>query len=123
MAACWTFASGWRPENVDVAGRLIETCLPAADYLAWRELRGRARSMLDTLLAQPAPPSVGRVQGLIIGHIQPDDPESLGRALKSGHARPEVPAHTTDQRVHVAYVRARQDSPSGGSVPGGRVPL
>ncbi|MBI3431359.1 MAG: hypothetical protein HY018_03975 [Hydrogenophilales bacterium] len=113
VAAGWTFASGWLPGNMDVAGRLIETCLPAADYLAWPELRSRARGMLDTLLAQPDTPSVGRIQGLIAGHLQLDHPESLARAVRSGQALLEAPAHAADQHVHAAHMLARLGSLSG----------
>lgn len=113
VAAGWTFASGWLPGNVDVAGRLIETCLPAADYLAWPELRSRARSMLDALLVQPDTPSVDRIQGLMAGHLQLDHPESLARAVRSGQALLEAPARTADQHVHAAYALARLGVLSG----------
>jgi hypothetical protein len=113
VVAGWTFESGWLPGNVEVAGRLIETCLPAADYLAWPELRHRARSMLDTLLVQPDTPSAGHLQGLIAGHLQLAHPESLARAVSCGQVLREAPAHTAGQHVHAAHALARLAPLSG----------
>jgi len=113
VAAGWAFESGWLPGNAGVAGRLIETYLPAADYLAWPDLRRRAGSMLDTLLAQPHTASVDCIQGLIAGHVQLDHPESLARAMQGGRALFGISVQTADQHAHVAYVLARLGALSG----------
>lgn len=81
VAGGWTFESGWQAPSVEVTGRLIETFLPAAEYLAWPELRNRARHMLDALLRAPHSASLGRLHGLIAGHVQLGHRDSLAHAL------------------------------------------
>lgn len=85
VAGGWTFEAGWLPGSTEASGWLIETFVPAAEYLAWPELTDRAHRMLDSLLAQPDTAAVGRIQGLIAGHVQLGRADSLARALESGH--------------------------------------
>jgi hypothetical protein len=107
VAAGWTFEAGWLPASVDVTGWLIETCLPAADYLAWPELGNRAYDMLDALLAQPDTASAGRIHGLIAGHVQLGHADSLARAVESGHALREAPLQSAVQHAQAAHALAR----------------
>lgn len=86
VSAGWSFASGWRPASAETTGWLIETLLPAAEYLAWPELAKRAEAMLDALLAQPDGGGAGRIHGLIAGHAQLGRGECLAHAVRSGHA-------------------------------------
>jgi hypothetical protein len=107
VAAGWSFEAGWLPGSGEVTGWLIETCLPAADYLAWPELGNRARGMLDALLAQPDTASAGRIHGLIAGHMQLGHADSLARAMKSGHALHDAPLQSAAQHAQAAYALAR----------------
>jgi hypothetical protein len=107
VAAGWSFEAGWLPESVETTGWLIETCVPAADYLAWPEPGRRAHGMLDALLAQPDTASAGRIHGLIAGHAQLGHAGSLARAVKSGHALREAPLQSALQHAHAAHALAR----------------
>jgi hypothetical protein len=85
---------------------LIETCLPAADYLAWPALLDRAQAMLDALLAQPDGASVGRIHGLIAGHAQMNHRECLARAVQSGNALLDVAPTSVAQQAQHAHTLA-----------------
>lgn len=106
VAAGWTFKSGWLPASADATGWLIETLLPAADYLAWPLLADRARAMLDALLAQTDEGSAGRIHGLIAGHVQLGHGESLARAVHSGHALAVAPITSLVQHAQAAHALA-----------------
>ena len=106
VANGWAFELGWLPANIDDTGWLIETCLPAADYLAWPALLDRAQAMLDALLVQPDGPSVGRIHGLIAGHTQMDHRECLTRAVQSGYALLDVALTSVAQQAQHAHTLA-----------------
>ncbi len=106
VASGWAFGLGWLAANIDDTGWLIETCLPAADYLAWPALLDRAQAMLDALLAQPDGPSVGRIHGLIAGHTQMDHRECLAHAVQSGYALLDVTHTSVAQQAQHAHTLA-----------------
>jgi len=106
VTAGWTFESGWLAASADTTGCLIETLLPAADYLAWPLLVDRAHAMLDALLEQPDGPSVGRIHGLIAGHVLLGHPESLVRAVRSGHALIDAPIVSAAHHAQAARALA-----------------
>lgn len=103
----WAFELGWLPGSIDDTGWLIESFLPAAIYLDWPALNNRARVMLDALLAQPDSASLGRIHGLMTGHLQMDDASSLQRAVQSGYALLETSASSTFQRAQFAQTLIR----------------
>lgn len=107
VASGWAFELGWLPGNIDNTGWLIETCLPAADYLDWPVLRARARAMLDTLLAQPDGPSLGRIHGLIAGHVQMGDTACLPRAMQSGYALQDASFESILHHAQTAQILAK----------------
>lgn len=107
VARGWAFELGWLPGDIDDTGWLIETCLPASSYLGWSVLNTRARTMLDALLAQPDSPSLGRIHGLIAGHLQMGDTACLPRAVQSGYALLTLPAFTLFQHAQAAQTLAR----------------
>lgn len=104
VAGGWSFGSGWEPACEDTTGWLIETCMSSAVYLAWPALEQRARVMLDTLLAQPSSHSIGRIHGLIAGHVQLGHADSLAHAVHSGHLLKDAPMLSLVQ--HAAAGRA-----------------
>lgn len=106
VAAGFTFGSDWLPASADATGWLIETLLPAADYLAWPYLADRARAMHDALLARDDEGSVGRIHGLIAGHVQLDHGESLARAVRSGQALSDAPPASLVQHARAAHALA-----------------
>lgn len=106
VAAGFGFGPGWLPASADATGRLIETLLPAATYLAWPLLEDRARAMLDALLAQTDEASPGRIHGLIAGHVQLGHGESLARAVSSGHALAGTTMTTAAQHAQAAHALA-----------------
>jgi hypothetical protein len=103
VAAGWTFKSSWKPASADTTGRLIETLLPAAEYLAWSVLADRAHAMLDALLAQSDDGSAGRIHGLIAGQVQLGHDESLARAVRNGHALADAPMTSIVQDAQAAH--------------------
>lgn len=107
VARGWAFELGWLPGNIDDTGWLIESFLPAADYLDWPMLNNRARAMLDALLVQPDSPSFGRIHGLMTGHLQMGDTTCLPRAVQSGYALLEMPVQSPIQHAHTAHALAR----------------
>lgn len=107
VAGGWAFELGWLPGNIDDTGWLIETCLPAADYLDWPMLQTRARRMLDTLLAQPDSPSLGRIHGLIAGYVQMGVTTCLQGAVQSGHALKDVLGKSVLEHAQTAQLLAR----------------
>jgi hypothetical protein len=113
VAAGFEFGSGWLPASADVTGRLIETLLPAATYLAWPLLEDRARAMLDALLVQADEASPGRIHGLIAGHVQLGHAESLARAVCSGQALAETTMTTAVQHAQAAHALAVVGSLAG----------
>jgi len=106
VAAGFTFGLGWLPASADITGRLIETLLPAADYLAWPVLVDRAHAMLDALLAQADAGSTGRIHGLIAGHVQLGRSECLARAVRSGQALADAPMISLVQHAQAAHALA-----------------
>ncbi|MHB1145673.1 MAG: hypothetical protein ACYCZS_12325 [Thiobacillus sp.] len=106
VAAGFSFGSGWLPASADTTGRLIETLLPAAEYLAWPVLADRARAMLDALLAQADAGSAGRIHGLIAGHVQLGHGESLARAVCSARALAGMSMATAAQHAQAAHALA-----------------
>lgn len=106
VAAGFSFGTGWLRPSVDTTGWLIETLLPAAEYLAWPELEDRARAMLDALLAQSGQASAGRIHGLIAGHVQLGHDESLARAVRSGHELAGAPMASLVQHAQAAHALA-----------------
>jgi hypothetical protein len=106
IAAGWSFESGWLPASAETTGWLIETLLPAADYLAWPDLADRARALLDALLAQPDEGVAGRVHGLIAGYVQLGHGDSLTRAVRSGHALAGQPMASVVQDARAAHALA-----------------
>jgi len=113
VAAGWTFESGWLPASPEATGWLIETLLPAADYLAWPQLADRARSMLDTLLAQPDEGLAGRIHGLIAGHAQLGRGDCLARAVSSAHLLAAMPLVPPLQQARAAHALASAGAVSG----------
>lgn len=106
VAAGFTFGSGWLPASADATGRLIETLLPAADYLAWPVLADRVQAMLDALLAQADEGSAGRIHGLIAGHVQLGHGECLARAVRSGQALADASMTSLVQHAQAAHALA-----------------
>ena len=106
MSAGWSFESGWLPGSIDTTGWLVETYLPAADYLVWPLLENRARAMLGFLLAQPDGTSLGRMHGLIAGHVQLGHADCLERAVRSGHALLEAPLVSVSHHAQTAHALA-----------------
>lgn len=113
VAAGFGFGSGWLPASADATGRLIETLLPAATYLAWPLLGDRARAMLDALLAQTDEASAARIHGLIAGHVQLGHGESLARAVSSGHALAATTLTAPAQHAQAAHALAAVGSLAG----------
>lgn len=107
VAGGWTFESGWQAPSSEATGRLIETFLPAAEYLAWPELANRARHMLDALLREPDVASVGRVHGLIAGHAGLGHPGSLARALHGAQGLCVQARQSPAMHGEAAYALAR----------------
>lgn len=106
VSAGWSFESGWLPGSIDTTGWLVETYLPAADYLVWPLLENRARAMLEVLLAQPDGTSLGRMHGLIAGHVQLGHADCLERAVCSGHALLEAPLVSVAHHAQAAHTLA-----------------
>lgn len=106
VAAGFGFDLGWLPASADVTGRLIETLLPAATYLAWPLLEDRARAMLEALLVQTDEASPGRIHGLIAGHVQLGHGESLARAMCCGHALAATTMTTAVRHAQAAHALA-----------------
>lgn len=106
VAGGFSFGSGWLPASVDVTGRMIETLLPAAEYLAWPVLADRAHAMFDALLAQADEGNAGRIHGLIAGHVQLGHGEGLVRAVRSARALAEAPMATAAQHAQGAHALA-----------------
>jgi hypothetical protein len=106
VAAGFSFGTGWLPANADITGRMIETLLPAAEYLAWPVLADRARAMLDALLAQADEGNAGRIHGLIAGHVQLGHGESLARAVCSARALAGMSVATAAQHAQAAHALA-----------------
>lgn len=106
VAAGFGFGTGWLPASADTTGRMIETLLPAAEYLAWPVLADRARAMLDALLAQADEGSAGRIHGLVAGHVQMGHGESLARAVLSARALAGMPMATAEQYAQAAHALA-----------------
>lgn len=84
VASGWSFESGWLPAETATTGRLVETFVPAAIYLAWPELKDRAWAMRDCLLAVSDNASSGRIQGLLAAHAQLGCAVSLACAREGG---------------------------------------
>lgn len=103
----WAFELGWLSGSIDDTGWLIETFLPAANYLDWPALNNRARIMLDALLNQPDSTSLGRIHGLMTGHLQMGDTSCLPRAVQSGYALLEISASSTTQHAQLAQTLIR----------------
>lgn len=107
IAAGWAFELGWLPGSIDETGWLIETFLPAAKYLDWPALNNRARVMLDALLDQPNSASLGRINGLMTGHLQMGDTTCLPRALQSAYALLDIAPSSTIQHAQYAQTLVR----------------
>ena len=107
VAGGWTFESGWQAPSIDATGRLIETFLPAAEYLAWPELAQRACHMLDALLEAPEVASLGRLHGLIAAHARLGQRESLARALRDAQGMRIDARHPAAWHADAAHVLAR----------------
>jgi hypothetical protein len=86
VAGGWTFEAGWLGASEEGSSRLIETLLPAADYLAWPELAERARALLAGLRALPDDGAPARIHGLVAGHAWLGDPDCLAQAVASAQA-------------------------------------
>lgn len=106
VAGSWSFGSGWGPGSEDTTGWLIETCLPSANYLAWPELAHRARAMLDALIAQPDSLSVGRIHGLIAGHVQLGHADSLDHAVRSAYLLKGEPMASLVRQAETGHILA-----------------
>lgn len=115
VAAGFRFGMGWMPASTDITGWMIETLLPAADYLAWPVLADRAHAMLDALLVQGDDASAGRIHGLIAGHVQLGHGESLTRAVQGARALAEAPMITAAQHVQAAHALAAAGVLAGAS--------
>jgi len=113
IAAGWSFESGWLPASEDATGLLIETLLPAAEYLGWPNLADRAQAMLDALLAQPDQGAVGRIHGLVAGHVQLGRADSLARAVSSAHLLAAMPFTSPLQQTRAAHALAAAGTVSG----------
>jgi len=113
IAAGWSFESGWLPASEDATGWLIETLLPAARYLDWPNLSDRAQAMLDALLAQPDQGAVGRIHGLVAGHVQLGRADSLARAVSSAHLLAAMPFTSPLQQTRAAHALAAAGTVSG----------
>lgn len=115
VVAGFSFGPGWLPANTDITGRMIETLLPAAEYLAWPVLADRAHAMLDALLAQADDASAGRIHGLIAGHVQLGHGECLTHAVHSARALAEAPMATAAQHAQAAHALAAAGVLAGAS--------
>lgn len=113
VASGWSFESGWLPASEDATGWVIETLLPAAQYLDWPNLADRAQSMLDALLAQPDQGFAGRIHGLIAGHVQLGHADSLARAISSAHLLAAMPLTSPLQHARAAHALAAVGTISG----------
>lgn len=107
VAGGWTFESGWQAPSVDATGRLIETFLPASEYLAWPELAKRARHMLDALLETPEVVSLGRLHGLVAAHVQLGHADSMARVLRDAQGLHVDARHSPAWHAEAAHVLAR----------------
>lgn len=107
VAGGWTFEAGWQAPSVDATGRLIETFLPASEYLAWPELAERVRAMRDALLATPEVASLGRLHGLVAAHVQLGDTESLARAMHDAQGLDVDPGRSPAWHADAAHLLAR----------------
>ncbi|KAB2320145.1 hypothetical protein F8A86_09115 [Betaproteobacteria bacterium SCN1] len=102
----WSFAAGWLPATPAATAALVETLLPAADYLVWPELKGRARALCGILLAQPDAASAGRVLGLIAAGMQLGETGALDRAAASGRLLVDAPFESPAACAHAAQALA-----------------
>jgi hypothetical protein len=62
--------------------------------------------MLDVLLAHPDDGTVGRIHGLIAGHVQLGHAGCLERALRSSHALVDMPLATPEAHARAAHALA-----------------
>lgn len=106
VASGWSFRSGWLPPSPDAAAGLIETFVPAADYLVWPELKDRAHAMHAALLSQPDAASARRVLGLIAGHAHLDRSDDLQRAMASARLLCDASYDTAAQRAEAGRALA-----------------
>lgn len=102
----WSFASGWLPATPAATAALVETLWPAADYLVWPELKGRARALCAALLAQPDAASAERVLGLIAAYAQLGETEALDRAAASGRLLLDTPLESPAAYAQAAWALA-----------------
>lgn len=102
----WSFAAGWLPATPAATAALVETLLPAADYLVWPELKGRARALCAVLLAQPDAASAGRILGLVAAYAQLGETEALERAAASGRLLLDTPLESPAAYAHAAWALA-----------------
>jgi hypothetical protein len=113
VAAGCSFEFGWLPASKDATGWLIETLLPAAQYLDWPNLADRALVMLDVLLAQPDQGAAGRIHGLVAGYVQLGHADSLARAVSSAHLLAVMPLTSPLQQARAAHALAAAGTVSG----------
>ena len=106
VSAGWTFESGWLSASADTTGWLIETLLPAADYLGWPALAERACVMLEALLTYPDQGAPGQIHGLIAGHVQLGHAESLTRAVRGGYVMADMPMKSIAHHAQAAHALA-----------------
>lgn len=113
VAAGWSFRTGWLPPSPDATARLIETFVPAADYLVWPELKDRAHAMHTALLTQPDTASAARIMGLIAGHVHLDAADGLQRALACGRLLCEAGYDSPARRAEAGWALAMLGKLSG----------
>lgn len=102
----WSFAAGWLPATPAATAALVETLLPAADYLVWPELKGRARALCAVLLAQPDAASAGRILGLVAAYAQLGETEALEHAAASGRLLLDTPPESPAAYAQAAWALA-----------------
>ncbi len=102
----WSFAAGWLPATPAATAALVETLLPAADYLVWPELKGRARALCAVLLAQPDAASAGRILGLVAAYAQLGETEALEHAAASGRLLLDTPLESPAAYAQAAWALA-----------------
>ena len=106
VSAGWTFDAGWLPTSLNTTGRLVESYVPAARYLAWPALETRARSMVHALLKPSDEPSAGQIHGLIAGELQLGMEGCLSHAVNQAYALLDWPVTSTLHRAERAHAMA-----------------
>jgi hypothetical protein len=102
----WSFHSGWAAGDADTGGRLVETLVPAAVYLASPQLSARSHALRDNLLAACGAATPDNVLGLIAVHVHLDCPDSLTRAVTNAHTLADIRIESAAQSAQAGRALA-----------------